>query len=246
MAKKKTKTRKKKKRHQDKYNVKFIERVELLVLKSGMINRRSEIAWTKVAYCLAVTPVTIRRWLDPDHKLYKKDFAAAVELIQEEIDAGRVKHGTLIAATKHTLHRRNWELQDDGPMKPRQSWPITVLRKYAEEQLGIRIPAGLRKAAVEYTIKKAIEAQTKRKKKYTSGSVQEVDANPDARRLILKNLGKSEDRWNLKDEIEGGAIATINIEYTELAEDPNKGKTIDGPQDNSDNATDGQPDDSKG
>lgn len=226
IGKKKTKSKKNK----GKYDVKFIEKVRMLVLQCGMINRRSEIAWSKIAQCLSVTTESIRRWLDPDSKVYKEDFKAAIEEIQQEIDTGNVKHSTLVTATKHTLTRRNWEMADVGPMRPRSSWTIPVLRQYAAEQLGLDLPAKLSKAKIGYAIDVALRKQTVRKRVPSTGSSQEVDPNPEARKLILRNVGKAENRWNLKEEVEGGAITAINITVNEVEKDPNEGKRIEDDQ----------------
>lgn len=94
MSKKKVK-KKSKKKPQGKYNAKTIELVRMLVLKCGVVNRRSEIAWTKVAKCLGVRPKTIYSWLDPRKDTYKKKFDEAVEELRAEIDVGAIKRSMI-------------------------------------------------------------------------------------------------------------------------------------------------------
>ena len=169
---------------------------------------------------------TIRRWLDPTQPVYHKDFAEAIEKLAEEVDTGRTKRGQLTVSQKHTLHRRSYEMVPIGPMRPVWSWPKRVLVRYASEVLGLDIAGSLAKADIEYEIRWELDAQTVTRRRPASSTVQEVDPNQDAVKVILRNLGDPERRWSLKDEIEGGPITSIEINYHEIEEDPNAGKKI--------------------
>lgn len=209
-----------------KYSAKFIDLVPMLVLKCGMINSRGEIAWTQVATFLRVSTESIRRWRDPtDVKMYKEDFAAAVEKLTEEVDTERTKRSQIEASRKHTLHRRNFEMVDQGPMRPKWGWTKKVLLRYAWEVLGLDLPKKMANPEIEYEILWELKQQTSPKRRETSSSRQEVDPNPEAVKRVLTNMGDPEHRWNLKDQIEG-PLTSIEISYHEIKEDPNAGKTI--------------------
>lgn len=209
-----------------KYQAKFCELVPKLVLKCGMVNTRGRIAWDRVATFLRIDARTIRRWLNPSEPVYHSDFAEAVEKLIEEVDTGRTKRDQVTVSGRHRLHSRNFEMAQIGPMPPKWGWPKRVLLLYASEVLGVALAPSLLKPDLEYEIAYELNAQTQKKRCETTSGWRDVDPNQDAVKLILKNLGDPKHRWNIKDEVEGGAITAINIAYHEIEEDPNAGKSI--------------------
>ena len=85
--------------------------------------------------------------------------------------------------------------------------------------MGLSLRPTMCGSEIQYEIVKELKAQTTEKMVAVRMVAIEVDPHLETVKLVLKNIGDPKDRWNLKDDIEGGAIAEININYVELDEE---------------------------
>lgn len=195
-----------------KYDVKFIEKVRMLVLQCGMINRRSEIAWSKIAQCLSVTTESIRRWRDPLEDTYKKEFAEAVAGLKTEVAVGKIKRDTVTASGRHLRFKKTYEAQTIAPKPPKAAYRKQELILYAKATLKLKLSESMTKSEMLFRITGEIEKQTKTKMVEVGKVVQEVYGEPAARALALANMGPVEDRWLAKETREhraGGSLARL-------------------------------------
>lgn len=196
----------------------------MLVLECGLVNSRGTIAWSQVARYLGVTAEAIRRWRDPLHDNYKEDFAAAVEEIQAEVDTGKTKRDCITQSHRHTLTKRIRQLRKIGPKPPPAGYTKPLLLRYSAEVLGLTLDRRLRVKEIKRRIALAIKDQTVEKMVAVTEVIQEVDPHPEARKAVLRNMGR--DRWNMKDQLESTGVTSIEVTVNEVTEDPSAGKRI--------------------
>ena len=214
--------KKAKKRPQGKYSADHIETVRMLVLQCGMVNGRGEIAWSKIAKYLKVTAYTLRRWRNPAHKDYKKEFAESLGPLQEDVDIGRVKTDTIRAAGRHILHKTVREPQIDGPAPVRAGYGKSELVEYAATILepSLNLDSSMSKPAMLVKIDAAITKQTKRKMVVVRTEAQERMGQPAAQALVHANLGPEDERWIVKEGRVHEATGSLGRLLDELADVP--------------------------
>ncbi len=204
-----------------------IAKVEMLVLECGLLNKRGEIAWSRIARYLGVTVEAIRHWRDPIHDNYHADFARAVKELEAEVDTGKTKRDCVTQSHRHKLTKRIRELRKLGPEPPPADYTKPLLLRYSAEVLGLTLSRRLRVKEIKREIDRAIKDQTVEKMVTVTEIIQEVDPHPEARKAVLRNMGS--EKWNMKDQLESSGVTSIEITVNEVTEDPSAGKRIDEP-----------------
>lgn len=94
----------------DKYKDSNPAILKMMVIEQGLVNRKGEIAWKKVAKILSVTQESLRRWRNKlisgkPNKYYKPAFADAAVACAEEVEAGRIKRSLIDRAKGFVLKK---------------------------------------------------------------------------------------------------------------------------------------------
>jgi hypothetical protein len=102
----------------------------MLVVDCGLINRKGEIAWSRVARALVVSVSLLRRWRSPQDKAYKPEFRQAGLDAGDAVQLGKIKLSMIRRAQDHTEVTKITELREtpDGD--------ITVNRSVRTKKFG--------------------------------------------------------------------------------------------------------------
>jgi hypothetical protein len=92
------------------YRESYPETLKILVVESGQVNRKGEIAWNKIGKILGVSVATMRLWRNrlitgKPNKHYKPAFAAAAVACVEEVELARIKRTAITLSQPHVVKK---------------------------------------------------------------------------------------------------------------------------------------------
>lgn len=104
------------------------ERVKLLIIDLGVVNKRGEPAWGKIAKLLGVTNAMILQWREKRGPYYHEKFAEACEEAIEAVDAAKIKRSMIDRAQGYTQTKRVTEMREtpDGDITVNRTEKTTL------------------------------------------------------------------------------------------------------------------------
>jgi hypothetical protein len=87
------------------YHKIYAEKLKLLVIACGLVNRRGQPAWKKIAEVLNKSEKTLQRWRDPRSNYYQKEFAEAAKEAEEAAETGQIKRSMIDKAKGYILRK---------------------------------------------------------------------------------------------------------------------------------------------
>jgi len=182
----------------EKWSEEFPARIRFLICECGLINKRGDVDYKRIAKVLGVSVQGLRRWKNPLDDYYKPALAEAVAAAVAELDAGHIHRGLIDLAKPHVVVKRTRALKSTGIKPPPKSWSKNDLLTFARIKLGIELDPDLSKIEIRLRIEGACE-KTGAEKLVTVREERTTEVDVGAAKYVLSNIGDKDKRWKVKE-----------------------------------------------